>query len=436
MKIVIIGAGVMGLSSALDLLEEGHDVSVIEAARSPGGMAGSFDFGGAPAEKFYHFICGADDGYFRWLGRLGLAKRLSWRQTSMSVFHGGQLYPFGDALSLLRFKPLSFNARVRYGLHVLQAKRLDDWRALENVPARKWLIEGTGEESYRVVWEPLLRQKFGPHTDTISAAWIWSRIHRLASSRNRMFQERLGFLDGGTDVLVTALVDAVRALGGRIECGAPVERLHLDGGRAVGVSASGSEHPADAVVSTVPLSILTRIGPDLPPDYVDNALALDNIGVRCILLKLAKPLTKYFWVNVNDDSLPLCGLIEYTNLNPADGYSLVYSPTYVPRTDPEYARPDEEVLKETLDAIAVIRPEFDRASVVDYRVFREPFAQPVCPVGFQKKLAPLRTPVPNLVAADTTHLLPHDRSISDSFDLAGKLMAAFRDACRAVRRAS
>ena len=399
-------------------------------------MAGSFEFGGARAEKFYHFICGADDGYFRWLDRLGLAKRLSWRQTSMSVFHGGQLYPFGDPLSLLRFESLSFSARVRYGLHVLQAKRLDDWRALENVPAREWLIEGTGEESYRVVWEPLLRQKFGPHTDSISAAWIWSRIHRLASSRNRMSQESLGFLDGGTDVLVTAFVDAVRALGGRIECGAPVERLHLDAGQAVGVSASGVEHPADAVVSTVPLPILTRIGPDLPLDYVNQALALDNIGVRCILLKLTKPLTKFFWVNVNDDSLPICGLIEYTNLNPADGYSLVYSPTYVPRTDPEYARPDEEVFEETLEAISVILPAFDRATVVDYRVFREPFAQPVCPVGFQKKLAPLRTPVPNLVAADTIHLLPHDRSISDSLDLAGKLMAAFRDACGAVRRAS
>ena len=436
MKIVIIGAGVMGLSCALDLLEEGHDVSVIEAAPSPGGMAGSFEFGGAPAEKFYHFICGADVGNFRWLDRLGLAKRLSWRQTSMSVFHGGRLYPFGDPLSLLRFEPLSFSARVRYGLHVLQAKRLDDWHALENVPAREWLIEGTGEESYRVVWEPLLRQKFGSHTDSISAAWIWSRIHRLASSRNRMFQESLGFLDGGTDVLVTALGDAVRALGGRILCGAPVERLHLDAGQAVGVSASGAEHPADAVVSTVPLPILTRIAPDLPSDYVEHALELDNIGVRCILLKLAKPLTKFFWVNVNDDSLPICGLIEYTNLNPADGYSLVYSPTYAPRTDPEFTRPDEEVLEETLEAISVIQPEFDRATVVDFRVFREPFAQPVCPVGFQKKLAPLRTPVPNLVAGDTTHLLPHDRSISDSLDLAGKLMAAFRDACGAIRRAS
>jgi protoporphyrinogen oxidase len=436
LKVVIIGAGVMGLSSALDLLEDGHEVSVLEAAPSPGGMAGSFDFGGARAEKFYHFICGADRGYVRWLERLGLKKRLSWRQTSMSVFHDGRLFPFGDPLSLLRFEPLSLASRVRYGLHVLQAKRIHDWRPLENVSAREWLVDGTGEESYRVVWEPLMRQKFGPHTDTISAAWIWSRIHRLASSRNRMFQEWLGFLEGGTDVLVTELVTAVRSLGGRIECGAPVERLHLDDGRAAGVSVAGVEHGADAVVSTVPLPILTAIAPELPASYVDNALALENIGVRCILLKLEKQLTPYFWVNVNDDSLPLCGLIEYTNLNPADGYSLVYSPTYVPRSDPEYSRPDEDVLEETLRAISVIRPDFDRGSVMDYRVFREPFAQPVCPVGFQKRLAPLRTPVANLVAADTTHLLPHDRSISDSLDLAGKLTAAFRDASGAVRRVS
>lgn len=436
MKVVIVGAGVMGLSSAVDLLEDGHDVSVIEAASSPGGMAGSFDFGGVAAEKFYHFICGADEGYFRWLERLGLKRHLAWRRTSMAVFHDNRLYPFGDPLSLMRFEPLSLGARVRYGLHVLQAKRLHDWRPLEHVSARDWLVEGTGEESYRVVWEPLLRQKFGPHTDSISAAWIWSRIHRLASSRNRVFQEWLGFLDGGSDVVVSALVDAVRSLGGNIECGAPVEHLHLDGGRAAGVSVGGAEHAADAVVSTVPLPILTRIGPELPADYVDQALTLDNIGVRCILLKLEKPLTPYFWVNVNDDSLPLCGLIEYTNLNPADGFSLVYSPTYVPRSDPEYSRADEDILEETLEGISVVRPEFDRASVIDYRVFREPYAQPVCPVGFQEKLAPLRTPVPNLVAADTTHLLPHDRSISDSLDLAGKLMAAFRDASGAVRRAS
>ena len=92
----------------------------------------------------------------------------------------------------------------------------------------------------------------------------------------------------------------------------------------------------------------------------------------------------------------------------------------------EYRRPDEEVFAETLVGISAIRPDFNRSSVVDYRVFRAPFAQPFCPVGFTKRLAPIQTPVTNLVAADTTHLLPHDRSISDSLALAERMTAALR----------
>jgi protoporphyrinogen oxidase len=129
--------------------------------------------------------------------------------------------------------------------------------------------------------------------------------------------------------------------------------------------------------------------------------------------------------------LPVCGLIEYTNLNPPEafgGQTVLYSPLYIPASHPRYRSPENEVLEETLEDIARIVPGFDRSTIVDYRVFREPFAQPVCPVGFTSRLAPLRTPVRNLVAADTTHLLPHDRSISDSLALAQKLLGAFREA--------
>ena len=59
-----------------------------------------------------------------------------------------------------------------------------------------------------------------------------------------------------------------------------------------------------------------------------------------------------------------------------------------------------------------------------------PYAQPVCPVGFTQKLAPLQTPVANLVAADTSHLLPHDRSISDSLALAERLTETLRRAMK------
>jgi protoporphyrinogen oxidase len=430
LKVLIAGAGVMGLSAAFALLDEGHEVTVLEAADHAGGLAGSFDFGGVAAEKFYHFLCGADRVYFRFLDRLGLSKRLRWRRTSMAVFRDERLYPFGDPLSLLGFTPLSPGSRIRYGMQVLAAKRRTDWKPLEGIPARDWLVQGGGEEAYRVVWEPLLRQKFASETDRVSAAWIWSRIHRLASSRDRIFREWLGFLDGGSRVFVEALVRAVCAKGGRIDLETPVERLYLEDSRARGVRAAGRDLPADAVISTIPLSFLVGIAPDLPPSYREQALDLGNVGVRCIVLKLARPLTPYFWINVNDE-LPVCGLIEYTNLNPPDafqGKTLLYSPLYVPATHPRYRSPDEEVLEETLESISLIEPRFDSSSVVSYRVFREPFAQPVCPVGFTRRLAPIRTPVGNLFAADTTHLLPHDRSISDSLALAERLLSSFREA--------
>lgn len=420
----------MGLAAALDLLEEGHEVEIFEAAERPGGLAGSFDFGGVRAEKFYHFLCGGDRVYFQWLARLGIAERLRWRRTGMAVFRDDRMHGFGDPLSLLRFSPLSLPSRVRYALHVLSAKKRTDWKSLEDVRARDWLIDGAGEEAYRVVWEPLLRQKFADETDSISAAWIWSRIHRLASSRNRAFQEWLGYLDGGSDAFVDALSEAVRARGGKIHCSSPIEKLYIEGLRVQGVRASGRDYHADAAVSTIPLSFLLRIAPDLPEGYRARALDLGNIGVRCIVLKLRKTVTPYFWINVNDQ-LPVCGLIEYTNLNPPQafgGSTLLYSPLYVPAAHPRYDSPGEEVLEETLESIARIVPGFDRSAVVDYRVFREPYAQPVCPIRFTSRLAPLRTPVGNLVAADTTHLLPHDRSISDSLALAGRLLGAFHEA--------
>ena len=60
-------------------------------------------------------------------------------------------------------------------------------------------------------------------------------------------------------------------------------------------------------------------------------MALDNYGVRCIIVKLSTRLTPYFWINVNDSTHAVCGLIELTNLHPPEavgGYHLVYSPLY------------------------------------------------------------------------------------------------------------
>jgi protoporphyrinogen oxidase len=63
-KVGVIGAGAMGLSAAYYALKAEHRVTVPESDSIPGGMAAHFDFGGLSIERFYHFVCKADQPTF------------------------------------------------------------------------------------------------------------------------------------------------------------------------------------------------------------------------------------------------------------------------------------------------------------------------------------------------------------------------------------
>ena len=104
-KVVVVGAGAMGLAAAYRAAKNGHEVDLIEAAPEPGGMAGHFDFDGVSLERFYHFVCKTDYPTFDLLKELGLADAMRWRPTSMGVYTGGKLHRWGDPLALLRSGP-------------------------------------------------------------------------------------------------------------------------------------------------------------------------------------------------------------------------------------------------------------------------------------------------------------------------------------------
>ena len=174
--IAIIGGGLAGLSAAHDLGKNGLSVILLEGESELGGLASSFKLNHAPLERFYHFICRSDTHLLALADELGISAALHWRQVSTGYFHNGKLYPFGTPFSLLRFSPVPFTQRIRFGLNILKARYLRDWRVLEHRSAKEWLVSNIGEKAYAVIWEPLLRVKFGAAEDQISAAWIWHRI--------------------------------------------------------------------------------------------------------------------------------------------------------------------------------------------------------------------------------------------------------------------
>ncbi len=421
-KVVVVGAGAMGLAAAYRAAKNGHEVDLIEAAPEPGGMAGHFDFDGVSVERFYHFVCKTDYPTFDLLKELGLSDAMQWRPTSMGVFTGGKLHGWGDPISLLRFPHLSLWQKLRYGLFALVSVRKNHWPAIENESAKSWIVRWCGEGVYRLLWEPLFDYKFYEYADNISALWIWTRIRRIGRSRKSMMQEELGYIHGGSITLVNALMDAIQKNGGRVHLGEPATEIASENGRVTGVRTSKGFYPADAVICTSPTPLIAPLVPSLPEDWKQRYASIHNIGVICVIFKLRQRVSPHFWVNVSQPGIEIPGVIEFTNLRDVGGDHIVYVPYYMPVTHPKFSWPDERLLDEAFVCLQQINPALKREDIVATKVARLRYGQPICEPGFAAKIPPVQTPIAGLQIADTCFYYPEDRGIAESVRL-GQQMA-------------
>jgi protoporphyrinogen oxidase len=420
-RIAVLGAGPMGLGVAYQLVKEGYSPTIFEADDRVGGMTAAFDFGGLPIERYYHFHCISDHAFLAVLEELGLSDKMHWVETKMGFYYQGRVTAWGNPIALLRFPGLSLIAKARYGLHAFLATKRKDWRALDKRDAATWIRQWVGAEAYEALWQKLFEYKFYEYSDNISAAWIWSRIRRIGRSRYDLFHEKLGYLDGGSETLLRAMKAHIEDSGGVFRLSSPVSRVVIDQGQVRGVEVRGQFEAFEKLVSTVPLPFLPRLMPDLPAEILHKFAAVKNIAVVCVIAKLKRQLTGNFWLNVNDPTMDIPGLVEYTNLRPLD-HHIVYVPFYMPAENPKFQEPDTAFLGKVQRYLQAINPSLTPDDFLDMRASRYRFAQPICPPGYLDELPPVGLPVGGLWAADTSYYYPEDRGISESIEF-GRAMA-------------
>jgi protoporphyrinogen oxidase/putative flippase GtrA len=421
-KLAVIGAGSMGLAAAYYASRQGHQVVVYEADDRAGGMAAHFDFDGLSIERYYHFICKADQPLFELLRELELEHALRWHPTSMGYYYQGRLYPWGDPFSLLRFPHVGLLGKLRYGLHTFISTRRLDWSKLDTLRADQWIRAWIGEEAYDHLWRRLFELKFFEYSDNLSAAWIWSRVKRVGTSRRSLLQEELGYLEGGSETLIKRLMERVTELGVEVRLSAPVQEITIEQGRVTGVFSRGVHERFEAVISTVPLPHVPRMIPSLPAPLRARYEALKNIGVVCVVHKLRKPVTPHFWVNVVDDRCEIPGIIEFTNLRPMGDDHVVYIPYYMPQNHPKFSRDEDFFIQETKGYLQFMNPSLRDEDFISARIGRLRFAQPICHPRFRDSLPPIQTEIAGLQIVDTSYYYPEDRSISESVRV-GKAVA-------------
>ena len=440
MRVGVIGGGVAGLTIADELARAGHEVAVFEKWGQLGGAVYTFRIADTRLECFYHHLFAGDRYAVDLLDDLGLSDRLRWYDSKVGFFNDGRIYPFVTPGDLLRFTPLPLLDRIRLGLVGLYLRRRADYQRYEDVTARDWIRRYAGERIYNTVWGPLLNGKFGNEAANVGMVWFWGKIFvRFASRAGLRQREKLGYIHGGFSTMTDALAERIRAHGGTLHVGQPVQSILVEDGRVVGLevkrvrgrlreeqdkasSNSGptERHLFDAVVCTAPSYELARMAPEITGDYAERLNALRYQAAVVMVFVLRRSLSPIYWLNMSDLEMPFVAAIEHTNFIPPEEYGgrhILYLSNYVAQDDPLVRMRPDEVLARFVPALQRINPEFDPSWVERRYLFKDEAAQPIVTPGYGRRILEHRTPITGLYLANTSQIYPEDRGSNYSIRL-------------------
>jgi len=428
-RIAIIGAGAAGLAAGYDLARAGFEVVIYEAGAEVGGLAAGFKDSGWDwtLEKFYHHWFANDDAVLGLIDELGASDRVLLPRPITSLWLNGRIFQMDRpniVLANLRL-PISWPAKVRYGLAGLYLKLTKNWQPMERVTADAWLRKYMGDEAYEKLWRSLLIGKFGHHYDKVNMAWFWARVYKRTP--------RLGTFEGGFQAFLELLADRVREQGAQIHLNAPVERVApVETGGLDVQTGAGTAH-FDAVISTSSPQIMQRLVPDLPEAYSQQLGALKSMGAVVVILALKQQLLNdgTYWLSLpsehpdkSQSKFPFLALVEHTNYMDRAHYGgdhLVYCGDYVPPDHEYFSLSEDELVDRFVSVLGTFNPAFSRDWIRTRWVFRVRYAQPVPFVNQSAALPDLRTPLAGLYLASMSQVYPWDRGTNYAVEMGRKV---------------
>jgi protoporphyrinogen oxidase len=333
-RVAIVGAGVTGLVAGRELMRRGYAVTLDERWPDVAGQASAFEVApGVWLERYYHHLFPSDREMVALHDEL-LPGSIEWHPSSVGIWSRGRIYPFVTPKDLLTYAPLSPADRLRLGFVVLRLVGRTDWERMDDIGALEWLRRTCGDRAVDSVWLPLLLGKFGEDAERIPLAWLWSKFVLRRGKGAQAGRERLGYPRGSFRAICVAVADDLRRRGATIELDREVIDIRSEGDefvlhcagpaayrRAIGRSTvePGREIRADLVLLTTPTNGTASLM-EWPAEYRARLEVWTYRAAVVLLLELRRPYSDVYWMNVADMEVPFLGMVEHTNLVPADRY--------------------------------------------------------------------------------------------------------------------
>jgi len=398
MRVGIVGAGITGLTAAYKLSQKGHQVIIFEKEKYIGGLAAGFkkEDWDWHLENFFHHFFTSDQALVNLATELGLSKKIFFRRPISSIFYRGKISQFDSPLSVLRFPHLTLEQKLRVGLVTTYLKATNSafggWRGFEKITAREWLKKFYGQRAFEVLWQPLLKAKFGNEADKVSMAWFWARIKKRST--------KLGYIEGGFQTLIDKLVEKIKENGGEVVLNHKITSYN-------DIYQCSN---FDRAIFTTPL----------------KSKEFKWVGALNLILVLKESFLAdgTYWLNINEPDFPFVAIVEHTNFvdkRHYDGNHILYVGGYYPQNHRYFTLSKEEVLKTFLPFLQKINPRFGEFSIFNCQFSKNLYAQPIIPINYSQIIPSMKTDNPRLFRANMQMVYPWDRGVNYAIELGEKV---------------
>lgn len=278
MKALVMGGGMAGLATAINLLDLGMEVELIEADEMFGGRASSWlDEDGDMIDNALHVFFPYYVNLINFFKKMGIYENISWKAPEFYYMQKDG----NEAVMRFANLPAPLHAAAAYASLLKAYKELPKWKMLftalgmgvgvsmyskqqidelDEITFGMWASRLAPRGAFKPMEPGINGLTFTP-SSMISAKVMINWFKKVSASAET---SRVGFANGGLgEIWVDNCLEYIRRKGGTCELNRAVTSINVEGGKIKSVTVEGSgELTADLYVSTMSPYSLRRVLPD------------------------------------------------------------------------------------------------------------------------------------------------------------------------------
>jgi len=414
MKALVMGGGMAGLATAINLLDLGLEVELVEADEIFGGRASSWkDEDGDLIDNALHVFFPYYANLLNFFNKMGIEKNIAWKQTEFYYMQEG------GKEAALRFAnlPAPFHAAVAFGSLIKSYTAVPKWKLLfaatsmgqaamysnrkleqlDDITFGQWVVRRAPKDAFLLLEPGINGLTFTPSW-MVSAKVMLNWILKVAADPD---SARVGFANGGLgDIWVDTCLDYIHSKGGKTELKKAITAINLDGSKVKSVTLDGEERTADLYVSAMSSYSLRRVLPKeaFYYEYFRDLWHFHYAPSLSLQVWFDRKLTDVDVTFFSNDCI-FNTYADLSNVLPhiftgGSMFEMVLSPA-----DNIEGLPDEVIFDIAIKQIRALFPTAKEAEVRKYKVVRERQGVYRAWPGMEKHRPYQRSPLDNLYLA-------------------------------------